>query len=248
MVDIAQEAVLSNNFELASQIYERIIKEKGPACHLLVELGNSLAQSGRISEAFTAFLKAYRLGYVSPDDLKHLVKALIRLTRDRMEASTEEGQSNLLLDTRELLDNEPFFCGICLGAIVEPTTIYCGHTYCSKCITKKGIHTCISCGDNPQIALTYRPNVLLGEIVTKLFPKFEDIIKLKKDANRHFAERQYKDAIECYTEILDICEYKFKGLFDNVEVLAISLSRRPYVISLTLYAYHDYLFGRLNGG
>jgi len=41
MVDIATEALKSKNFQLASEIYERVITEKGPACHLLIDLGNS---------------------------------------------------------------------------------------------------------------------------------------------------------------------------------------------------------------
>ena len=113
MVDIASEALKSKNFQLASEIYERVIREKGPACQLLLDLGTSLALGGRISEAFTAFLKAYRLGKVNTDQIKELVKALVKLTRKMMEETSEQdSQKNILLDTKELLDTEPFFCGI----------------------------------------------------------------------------------------------------------------------------------------
>jgi len=205
MVDIATEALKSKNFQLASEIYERVITEKGPACHLLIDLGNCLALGGRISEAFTAYLKAYRLGRVIPEQIKELVQALVKLTRERMEHTTEQDQvKNILLDTKELLDTEPFFCGICLGTICEPTTIYCGHTFCRKCVSKRDIHDCVCCGKNPRLSGTYKPNVILSDVVHKLFPNLEEITKLKSEANQRFAERQYKDAINRYTEILDI--------------------------------------------
>lgn len=208
MVDIASEALKSKNFQLASEIYERVIREKGPACQLLLDLGTSLALGGRISEAFTAFLKAYRLGKVNTDQIKELVKALVKLTRKMMEETSEQdSQKNILLDTKELLDTEPFFCGICLGTISEPTTIYCGHTFCRKCITKRDIHDCVGCGKNPRLSGTYKPNVMLGEVVLKLFPKLEEITRLKTEANKRFAERQYKDAINRYSDILDICKF-----------------------------------------
>lgn len=201
MVDIAKEAVKSLNFKLATEVYERIIKEKGPAKDIFVELGNCLAQSGRINEAFGAFLKAYRLGTLHPENLNKLVLALVKLTRERMESVTSGGAKGLIFDNKQVLDTEPFFCGLCLGTTIEPTTILCGHTYCKKCIEKSDPTICVACGQNPKVT-DFRPNILLSEVAAKLYPKREELNRMKAEANRFCAEGELSKALEIYSVIL----------------------------------------------
>lgn len=212
MVDIAQEALNSQNFSLATEIYERVIKEKGPASELFVQLGNCLALSGRISEAFIAFSKAYRLGAVKSEELGRLVQSLVKLTRERMEAvvqnqtstvSHENTMARFLYDAKLLFESEPFFCGLCLGTVMEPTTIYCGHTYCKRCLDKSDHDNCIVCGRNPHVT-ELRINVLISNVEKRLFPQLEELWRLKLRANEQFNNGAFLDAIQLYTEILAI--------------------------------------------
>lgn len=204
MVEVAQDAYLSQNFELASEIYESVIKEKGPAAHLLLKLGNCLALCGRLSESFTAFLKAYRLNKsIDSAELIHLVQALVALVRERMQASSPK----LLLDTKDILDNEPFLCGICLMTVLEPVTIYCGHTFCRKCLEKCDANICMCCGKNPEVTSRFQPNILLTDIMLKLFPKLVESISLKKEANEEFTAHNYERATRLYTKILQSSKY-----------------------------------------
>jgi len=201
MVEIAQEAFRLKNFRLASEIYERVIQEKGPAASLFIALGNCLALDGQISRAFTAFLKAYRLAKIESKDIKTLVHSLVRLMRDRMKQIGDSGPG-LLLNKENVLENEPFVCVVCIGTINQPTTIYCGHTYCSKCVAKQGINVCVKCGSNPQIAVEFRTNVVLMEVMTKLFPHMDEIRRLKSYANEKFIEENYGEAVQCYSQII----------------------------------------------
>lgn len=205
MVDIAQEAIRSRNFTLATEVYERIIREKGPASDLYIQLGNCLALSGRISESFASFLKAYRLACVKPDQLNKLVNALVKITKERMETANGGKHNKLLMECKDILDNEPFYCGLCLGTIVEPVTIYCGHTFCRKCVDKSGYDNCVACGAIPHI-MEYKQNVLLADIMKTLFPRMDSLLSLKQQANDKFLSGHYLEAVELYTQILSIGE------------------------------------------
>lgn len=210
MVDIAAEAFRSRNFGLATEIYERIIRDKGPAYHLLIQLGSCLALSGHISEAFTAFIKAYRLCgknvQESPKELAHLIQSLVKLTREIM-LTVADGRPNLIAHAKEVLAKEPFLCGYCLELILEPTTIYCGHTFCRKCVEKHNVNTCVCCGKNPSVSVGFKPNVLLASAMSKLFPNAKHLARLKNDANAKSVQEKYEDAIELYTRILKVCKY-----------------------------------------
>ncbi|KAF6031229.1 hypothetical protein EB796_010465 [Bugula neritina] len=121
--------------------------------------------------------------------------------RDRMKQIGDSGPG-LLLNKENVLENEPFVCVVCIGTINQPTTIYCGHTYCSKCVAKQGINVCVKCGSNPQIAVEFRTNVVLMEVMTKLFPHMDEIRRLKSYANEKFIEENYGEAVQCYSQII----------------------------------------------
>jgi len=236
MVDVAEEAIKVSNYSLATEIYETAIRELGPSADSYIKLGNVLCLAGKVSEAFTSFLKAYRLSHVSSDKLTHLVNSLVRLTRDSMmnaanahnggEACTMAAQSNngdndmdiLALNTKELIESEPFLCGVCLGTVQEPTTIYCGHTFCRKCLDKQDSNVCIVCGQNPRLTDGYRPNVLMSEIVKKLFPKLDQLHQLKSEANTVFSQGRLEEACQRYTTILSLCMYyvAYHSYFSNI--------------------------------
>lgn len=201
MVDIAREAVESQNFGLATEIYDRILKEKGPTSEILIELGKCLAYSGRLSESFTAYLKAFRLGPSKVQVLYPLMKSLVKLTWERMEAANGENNS-LHLDTRKTLDSEPFHCGLCLGTTLEPTTIYCGHTFCKRCLDVTGYDKCVACGHNPS-NMDYKHNILLVSVTKLLFPNQEEFLEEKTAANKAVRDGDYAAAVLLYTEILN---------------------------------------------
>ncbi|XP_067948268.1 LON peptidase N-terminal domain and RING finger protein 3-like [Watersipora subatra] len=205
MVDVAKEAFQSQNFRLASEIYERIISEKGPAVHLLLKLGNSLALDGQVTEAFRAFLKAYRLSKtIDSGELLHFIEALVKVSRDGMGKSEDYFRPPNFVTLKEWVTSEPFVCGICLSTALEPTTIYCGHSFCKKCLEKVQSNTCMFCGENPSISVGFQPNVFMTRLIFKFFPKLEEVSQLKKLANESFLEQNYDKALALYTQAIKI--------------------------------------------
>mgnify|MGYP001792654792 CR=1 FL=1 len=207
MVDIAHQAVQSQNFGLATEIYDRILREKGPTAEILFELAKCLAHSGRLSESLTAYLKAFRLGRGKLEVLSPLSKALVKLTRERMEAVNGEDNS-LQLDTKKILDSEPFHCGICRGTVREPTTIFCGHTFCKTCLDKNGHNVCVACGDIPSDT-EYKHNILLMTVTKLLFPNQEEFIQQKSAANNAVREGNFSQAASLYSAMLETRKFNY---------------------------------------
>ncbi|XP_045074378.1 tripartite motif-containing protein 16-like [Coregonus clupeaformis] len=76
---------------------------------------------------------------------------------------------------RVLLDQDQFYCSVCLDLLKEPVDIPCGHSYCRSCIEDcwdqvdlKGVYSC------PQCRQTFTPrpvpkiNIVLALVVEKL--------------------------------------------------------------------------------
>lgn len=201
MVDVAQDTYPPEHFVLARETHERKLDAKDPS---QTELEHCQTVN-RLSRALEPSLNADPRTSNS-NEPSTLVQLLVALTRDRMQVSHTKGKSKLMLDMKNILDNEPFLCGLCLLTTLEPTTIYCGHTFCRKCVDKCCLDTCIVCGTNPEVPAGFQPNVLLANSMLRLFPQLEELMKLKKQANALFAQQNYKEAVQLYTTIIELCK------------------------------------------
>ncbi|CAG5117190.1 unnamed protein product [Candidula unifasciata] len=197
MVDLAREAFITNNFCLAADIYERTIRENGPTAELYLGLADSLARGGMFAKAFQSYTNAYRFGKVTPEKLKHLVVGLI----DTVKQDMINCGGNLLAKK-----NCMFTCGVCRGILDDPVTLPCGHSFCRKCLDKKSTNACESCS-----IIHYRLNisnlsstVVLSNLVQKWFPKECMAARLKRKGNEYFSSQDYKNAVEMYSQALEI--------------------------------------------
>jgi len=197
MVDLAKQAFSTNNFCLAAEIYERTIRENGPNAELFLGLADSLARVGQFSKAFNAYTNAYRYGQVTPGKLKHLVIGLIQTVKQDLVSSGvhEEKQQSCM-----------FTCGVCRGLLADPVTLPCGHTFCRNCLEKDKSKPCEICNTvHYRLKLkNIKTNVVLANLVQKLFPNQCNASVLKKEGNEHFAKRDYINAIESYTKAICI--------------------------------------------
>ncbi|KAK3100163.1 hypothetical protein FSP39_015593 [Pinctada imbricata] len=195
MVELARQAFNTNNFDLAVEIYERAIKENGPSPDLLLGLADSSARSGHFKKAFDAYSSAIRSGNIRPENLKHLVTALI-------EAVRQENTGNLAIMIKSCM----FTCSSCRGLFNEPVTIPCGHTFCRKCLEKDITKICKNCGTAHYFVnlSSTKTNVLLTRLIEKWFPNEFKASRLKADGNLYFGRRDFEKAIELYSLALDL--------------------------------------------
>ena len=196
MVDLAREAFSTNNFDLAAEIYERTIVENGPNSDLYLGLADSFARSRNFQKAFLAYTNAYRFGRITPEKLKHLVTGLIDTVKQDLSNTASGG------------DNKPscmFSCGVCRGLLADPVTLPCGHTFCRKCMEKDKSKTCVLCSTSHyKLKLSkLKSNVVLSNLVQKLFPGECDVAALKKAGNELISLRKFTKAVDVYTKAIE---------------------------------------------
>ena len=191
MVDLAKQAFVTNNFDLAADIYERHIAENGPNADVLLGLADSYARARQLKKSFDAYIQAFRLRNIPHERLDNLVTALLDMMGSR--DKTDPQNKNLL---------DPFACGQCLGLWNDPVTIQCGHTYCRACLDKLVNNKCKVCSIVTRYSRIHalRTNVLLAQTVETWFPKELSAVQLKAEANKYFVQDQFSKAIELYSE------------------------------------------------
>uniref|UniRef100_A0A672YRB9 RING-type domain-containing protein n=1 Tax=Sphaeramia orbicularis TaxID=375764 RepID=A0A672YRB9_9TELE len=85
------------------------------------------------------------------------------------------------------LDEETFYCSVCLDLLTKPVTIPCGHSYCMNCIKahwdgqdEKKLYSCPQC----RQTLTPRPalvkNTMLAALIIMHYDcRYECLIQIK---------------------------------------------------------------------
>ena len=212
MSDLAQQAFTTNNFDLAAQIYERLIANDGPSVEVCLSLGDSLAKAGNFSRAFESYSNAFRIGGsgVRLEKLNHLVSALV----------DEISRQDLIPKTKEEVDM--FSCSDCRALLQDPITIPCGHSFCRKCLDKNQSRTCKKCSTIHHYSnfANIKTNVLLLSLLERWFPSELESIELKSRGNELFSRGNFKEAIHVYNDAITRGKYHciLKGRFNRFEV------------------------------
>ncbi|XP_039622206.1 LON peptidase N-terminal domain and RING finger protein 3-like isoform X1 [Polypterus senegalus] len=216
MLELAAQAFLAGNFELAADIYECQLRDFGePATQreLLLRRADALAFGGKLSEAFEIYRRASKLERLRPEQLERLTECLSHSIRSRgVIDSTRSHQGGTCY--------EEFACRICQGFLYEPVTLPCGHTYCKKCLDRdqgRGrAASCKECKDTSKAAevTTHRVNVLLGSLLAKWFPAQVLAVQLRHQGNVLYAEKRIDAALEKYNEAIRLAS-RDHVLFSN---------------------------------
>lgn len=198
MVELANQAFSTNNFDLAADVYERIILESGPSSTLYLGLADSCALGGHIRKAFDAYIKAYRLDNLPQNCLDNLVSALV----NNMSKKSGLNDENI----RQML-TDPFTCGACKSLWHEPITVKCGHTFCKRCFNKHSLSECKLCGLEIDKSNPLKVNVLLSKTIENWFPNEAKAGRLKDEANTCLQDNKLKEAIDAYNHAIQLGNY-----------------------------------------
>lgn len=100
---------------------------------------------------------------------------------------------------------DPLACPCCFGVPYEPVTNACGHTYCKACLLKD-LSTCVVCHASIEVPgdANFHTNVLAASLVQKLWPNHVQAAKIRTQANSFFRERNFPQALELYTEAINL--------------------------------------------
>ena len=223
MLHLAAEAFQSKNFDLAADIYEcqlACLADPGSRLELLVKRADALALGGRVADAFEVYRRASEMERLRPAHLSNLMECLSdsirRQGRGGGEGQREPGRQHpglaLGLGLAAGGGHEDFSCGICLSFLFEPVTLPCGHCFCKKCLERERKERkererpvmCKECKDSSRVAdvQSYRVNVLLSNMLTKLFPSVQRAGRLRREGNGLYAEKKMEAALEKYNQAI----------------------------------------------
>lgn len=190
LADLARVAFRRSNFQLASDLADRLLEKHGQNIDFLLMKGDSLANMGRLNEALSVYSHAFRMGDISSEKLEGFVNALVK------NLSHGPGRSN----SSKL---GVFSCAVCRGLLSKPTTLSCGHTFCKTCLDHQSKRSCIICRF-PYSAMGGRCkklnlNVVLSELIVNYFPHEVKAQEIKAEGNELFKFGRHGEAQEKYT-------------------------------------------------
>ncbi|XP_071962427.1 LON peptidase N-terminal domain and RING finger protein 1-like [Antedon mediterranea] len=190
-LQLAREAVDNSNYDLANEIYDRLLKESKPSISILVGKGECCAKAGRLSEALDAYAQACRLGEVRPEELESLVDSLV----DKL--CTKDGSSSVVVQEHLHEPLDMFTCIFCYGIIYEPATLSCGHAFCRVCFEQDSTKRCKLCNERQE---QVKSDVLLSGQFKKYFADTYKAAKLRTEGFLMYNEGKYAEAMTLYTE------------------------------------------------
>ncbi|XP_053563657.1 LON peptidase N-terminal domain and RING finger protein 2 [Bombina bombina] len=178
MLGVAEEAFRAGNFELAAEIYGSQLDEvPQPERSLWLRKGDSLALAGRIADALDSYTRAAILSRLRPEELGVLVGSIALNIREKelKLPSVKSDDGNASYHHVPAEHPEPtadvFSCPLCKLLLLDPVTLYCGHTFCKRCLSEDKPPGC-TCSQakaegSGMSCEKYKVNVVLGNLLGK---------------------------------------------------------------------------------
>ena len=194
----------SNNASPTSPIgesWERIAQRGDINIETFLSYAETLAQNGQWKEVLDVLASAHHHHDLEDGEASDLVRdTLAKLVTLLSDPWTRSG----VISFAERLKSDTFSCSKCGCVLCEPVTIWCGHSYCRKCVARDKTSNCIKCGrrqfhssENPADLKT---NVVISALVEKLWNAELSAVNLRNNGNELFAMNRYKDALDKYNQ------------------------------------------------
>uniref|UniRef100_A0A8D8W0Z4 LON peptidase N-terminal domain and RING finger protein 3 n=1 Tax=Cacopsylla melanoneura TaxID=428564 RepID=A0A8D8W0Z4_9HEMI len=212
MADIeARNAFSNKNYLLAIQIYEQKLKEINKnniplSLELYFGYADSLAKSGRLWESLNVYVQCSRIiGKIPLEKLKYTTLTFLDTIISRYSSDATGTPKERPVDD--------LACSFCLGLLINPVTVQCGHTFCKKCVASR--KECTVCntalgivGGIPNVrvgnTIRYEPNVMIKTLVEKLWPKELKAANLREQGNALFDKGCIDAALMKYNSALEL--------------------------------------------
>lgn len=171
------------------EMYENVLREKGPNKELNISYATFLVESGQVTESLEVLFHTYKLFSVSPDHIYPVISKMVDYMRQYWRENISPLQRNV------------FSCPSCKGVLHEPITISCGHTYCRMCLQKGPLRTCRVCQCKVKNQMVnVKPNVLISSLVDRWWSGEVEGVKLRSQGNECFREKQLEKAMDLYNQ------------------------------------------------
>ena len=222
---MAKEAFASRNYRLAVEMYERCLKQQQPNFEVLLGYGDSLARCGRIRESIDVYSRCLALGNVPSDKLRHLVNAMLEDLGVPTSNTNNQSSRRVVV----IPETASFACPKCEGAMYQPVTLDCGHTFCRVCVEEG--ESCRVCGqrrlceDAPQLAqqqqqqVNLETNVLVQRLVEKWWPREAEASAARHEADALMKKGLLNEALERYDLAVQLGEFLIYVFFSTFSSL-----------------------------
>jgi len=154
-------------------------------------------------------------------DLKTPSKRFLSYTITELESICQQIAMQQMSSSTRPITSCPLICLFCENLIYEPMTLYCGHTYCEKCIKDEELSSspnCPRCSTDVQGQIQspivyareqiFSKNHFLKQMIERsetLKYKCENIL-LCHQAQNEYANKNYQQAIDIYSNIIEKCK------------------------------------------
>lgn len=197
MTEIAKEAFATRSYMLAVDLYEPTVATSLDV--LYNKYGESLARSGKVREAIDVYARCLS---PMPNDHQRMRLIADALVQDILSCCRKNNVVELSSNNNWQKFDASFACGICEGALYQPVTLNCGHTFCRNCVlsdnnnNKSSCCYCKSCG--ARTTGVSETNVLVQRLVEKWWPRECEANRASQEAQLLMSQGQLARAIDRY--------------------------------------------------
>lgn len=175
---------------ITSEMFDKILKEKGPNHEIYLSYATLLAEKGQTVESLELLFHTYKLYNMTLDKLYQVISKVVDYLRLNWRENGPPATRNV------------FSCPVCWGVLYEPLTLGCGHTYCRRCLLKEQLRMCKICQFKfKDVSISsVKPNVLVATLVDRWWHQEVEGVKLRTEGNKYFQNQQLEKALGAYTK------------------------------------------------
>ncbi|KAK3739096.1 hypothetical protein QZH41_018239 [Actinostola sp. cb2023] len=189
--------ISKGNFQQALTIYDRILdctekeRNENETFELLLGKAQVLIVMARYKDSVDCYRNALSISEMSES---HILKFMDCLVSTQLESAMKPAAFLL----------GKVLCPACKGIVMAPSTLPCGHTVCSSCITKLDMKACNTCRRPIGINYKAKVNVTLRGIVCKYYPNELEACRMRLQANELLKDGKRDLALEKYIEAVKL--------------------------------------------